>query len=78
VNPVPNVFLFRRRLHAILNGEVYVYVGESVVDQIAALSWRVRIEVGDGAWARCLSDQYIASLGKFLQAAVRRQTSTAC
>lgn len=67
-----STFIYRGRLHLVLKGEIYLYIGESIVDRVAALGSRVRIEVTDGSWARCVSDKYIESLVDSLQAAVRK------
>jgi hypothetical protein len=75
---VSNTFLYRGRLHAVLKGEIYIYVGESVVDRIAALSWRVRVGAPNDGWARCLSDQYIASLEESLQEVMRLHHGATC
>ena len=65
-------FVFKGRLHAIHQGEIYLYLGESVVDQVAAMDGRLKIEVTGSAWGRIKAMKYIEAMEDSIQKAIRQ------
>ena len=68
-----NAFTFQGRIHAIMDGKVYVYLGESIVDQVVALaSIKFDIERPKGSWALVLSATHLEAVSLNRLAALRK------
>jgi len=66
-------FVFQGRLHTISGGAVWVYLGESIVDRVVTLSsLRIKVEVTENSWAKCLTKDYIERVAIGRLAALRR------
>ena len=68
-----DAFVFRGRLHTLVDGNVWVFLGESIIDRVATLSaLRIKVEITESSWAKCLTEDYLERVAVGRLAALRR------